>query len=463
MYVGGTFQYVQKGANPGPGEKIEQHYLAAFDVATGEWRPGFRPVLDGEVWDIQPTPDGKLIVGGAFTNANGAADTAGLAALDPVTGATVAGWRAAIEDRRTTPNPRVRALDLQDGWIYVGGTFTHIRGGNPVASPIQLNKAARVRVSDGRPDSTWKPVFNAEVIDLDASAQGDRVYLSGHFTTLYGAEARKVAALTTSSPAQAVPGLPTNSWVPSTTDVQKQYQQAIREFGNSVWQGGSEHIAGKYDRSTYAFQRSMTTTPNGGDVQALAEVDGVVYVGCHCTGFAYQDSHTWPTPTPGWTQADGVNRTIAFDAQTMELIPEFVVSTDTRGGNGTWELTPDTNGCLWFGGDYTRGSFQSTGYQWLGGFGKVCARDTNPPSTPTNLSATSGSTGVRLAWSASSSNDGLRYEVLRDDRVITTTSGTSYTDTRLEVGQTATYWVRAIDTPGNRSATTAGVTGMRTA
>jgi len=35
MYVGGKFQYVQKGPNPGPGEKIQQSYLAGFDVNTG--------------------------------------------------------------------------------------------------------------------------------------------------------------------------------------------------------------------------------------------------------------------------------------------------------------------------------------------------------------------------------------------------------------------------------------------
>ena len=43
MYVGGAFQYVQKGPNPTPDEKIAQPWLAGFDVNTGEWLSSFRP------------------------------------------------------------------------------------------------------------------------------------------------------------------------------------------------------------------------------------------------------------------------------------------------------------------------------------------------------------------------------------------------------------------------------------
>ena len=46
MYVGGGFQYVQKGANPAPADKIAQPWLAGFDVNTGEWLSSFRPVLN---------------------------------------------------------------------------------------------------------------------------------------------------------------------------------------------------------------------------------------------------------------------------------------------------------------------------------------------------------------------------------------------------------------------------------
>ena len=40
-------------------------------------------------------PDGKLIIGGDFSNVNGAPDTSGMAALDPTTGAVISGLYSA--------------------------------------------------------------------------------------------------------------------------------------------------------------------------------------------------------------------------------------------------------------------------------------------------------------------------------------------------------------------------------
>jgi hypothetical protein len=53
------------------------------------------------------------------------------------------------------------------------------------------------------------------------------------------------------------------------------------------------------------------------------------------------------------------------------------------------------------------------------------------------------------------SGSAVRYEILRDDRVIATVWGTSYVDTNAP--NTAKYFVRAVDATDNRSASTAGV------
>jgi hypothetical protein len=453
MFVGGAFQYVQKGANPAAGQKVEQRFLAGFDIDTGEWRSGFRPTLDGMVWDLAKTPDNKLIIAGDFTTVNGVA-VGGIAKLDPATGAVDPKWRANVLNG--TAKGRARAIDVQGSWLYVGGTFTRITGGDPTAGalfgPVTVGRAARVNINNGRPDGTWKPNFNGSIIELDASNRGDRVYFSGYFTTVNGTTGiNKVAVVETTAGAALTPNL--QKWRPSTTNVEKQYQQAIMEVGDSVWVGGSEHILGKYDRDDFSFERSFTTTA-GGDFQAIGEVDGVVYASCHCDENMWQDSGTWPTPSPGWTQVDGVIYVGAFDAVTGDYLPEFVPTLKVRSGLGPWELVPDSKGCLWFGGDVIQGSSS----QWLGGFGKWCARDTTAPTKPTSLQATPGAgTGVSLSWGASTDNKGaVTYQVLRNDRVIATVSTTSFNDSTAT--QANQYFVRAVDAAGNLSASTAGVT-----
>jgi trimeric autotransporter adhesin len=456
MYVGGAFQSVQKGPNPTPDEKIAQSWLAGFDVNTGEWLSSFRPTLNGQVWDLQATPDGKLVVGGEFTSVDGDAAAVGIAEVDPITGAEVPGWNSSVGWVSTDGLPaQVRAIDYQDGWLYIGGRFNRVSGGNPLTGPVTVGRAARLRVSDGKPDGTWKPNFDGSVTELDASAQGDRVYFAGYFNNVNATSSPNVAVVSTAAGAALVPGL--GKFVPSTGSGTATYQQAIKEDGNVVWEGGAEHILGQYDRGTFHLQ-SSDIFKSGGDIQAIGILNGVVYASCHCGNYAYSGDLNYTNPIPSASDVNNIQYIGAWDEQTGQYLPEFYpISLDTRSGIGGWELTPDSNGCLWFGGDFKQGSWTGTGYQWLGGFGKFCARDSEAPTLPGNLQLAPSGTGVKLSWTASTDNSGsVRYEVLRGDRVIATTTGVSYIDP--SPTYPANYWVRAIDTAGNRSATTAEVT-----
>ncbi len=455
MFVGGRFEYVQKGA--AATEKIRQPYLAAFNIDTGEWVRTFLPVLDGMVWDIQGMPDGKVVVAGDFTNVNGVPGTAGIAALDPTTGDVVPGFRANVEDRNTTTKPaRVRALHLQGDWLYVGGTYTHIAGGVPMSAPTHLVKVARLRPSDGRPDAAWDPEFNGSVYDVHASPRGDRVYVVGIFSAVNGNTANQLAVLSTASGAPLVTGL--QPWQP-TNATRSAYQQTVIEVGDTVWQGGAEHNFQQYRRSDYALLKSHVTK-RGGDFQTAFEIDGVVYGACHCNNYNYSDLKTWDgSAAPALGTYSNVNPIMyvgAWDSASGAYLPQFAPSLSARATTGPWDMARDANGCLWFGGDMTRGAGG-----WLGGFGKFCPRDTSVPSKPSGFTVTTGSSGNALGWTRSSDNSGswaLRYEVMRGDRVIATTAtgATSYTDAGAKAG--ATYWVRAIDATGNRSASTSGVT-----
>jgi chitodextrinase len=80
--------------------------------------------------------------------------------------------------------------------------------------------------------------------------------------------------------------------------------------------------------------------------------------------------------------------------------------------------------------------------------------DTTAPSAPAAVNAVVGSsTDVTVSWAESTDDTAVTgYDVLRDGTVLTTVSGTSWTDTTASAGSTYTYAVRARDAAGNTSA-----------
>ncbi|WP_431605609.1 PQQ-dependent sugar dehydrogenase [Amycolatopsis melonis] len=85
-----------------------------------------------------------------------------------------------------------------------------------------------------------------------------------------------------------------------------------------------------------------------------------------------------------------------------------------------------------------------------------CQSDTQPPTTPTGVTATASGTTVTVRWTASTDNVGVTgYEVLRDGTVAGSTSGaaaTSFTDSGLAPNTRYQYQIRARDAQANRSA-----------
>ncbi|MEV6983327.1 glycosyl hydrolase family 18 protein [Sphaerisporangium sp. NPDC051017] len=79
--------------------------------------------------------------------------------------------------------------------------------------------------------------------------------------------------------------------------------------------------------------------------------------------------------------------------------------------------------------------------------------DTTPPSVPGNLRSTgTTSSSVSLAWDASTDNVGVTgYNVYRGGNLVTTATGTSYTDSGLSANTAYSYTVRARDAAGNLS------------
>ena len=437
MFVGGKFSAVKHGA---VGGAVSQPWLAAFDVNTMAWKSAFRPVLDGAVFDLAKAPNGKLLVAGNFTNVNGVPGTAGLAMLDPITGAVEPAWKATLTGTRFgSPRPYARTMMVQGQWVYFGGSFSKVIGG-PGATEVVVGGAGRVSVVDGTPDPAWRIYTDGTPMDVAASSDGTRVYLAGFFQNVGTLNATMAPspgiAVLKSSDGSPVTGLGTPHF-----NFPKINQLSITEMNGMIFHGGNQKWLAQYDLQLQ-FRRSVTMALHG-DIQAMGAINNYLVVGCHCDGWSRLDAIV--------SRVDRISWVGLFDPLTMQRIqgfaPQWKMATSGEGG---WEVTADTAGCLWVGGDIVQGA----GGSWLGGFARFCPGDTSAPTTPTNFAA-SGPTTLRWGTSTDASGFAPKYEIIRNDRVIAVVSSTvrSYT-----VPAAGRYYVRAIDRAGNRSATTAAIT-----
>ena len=453
VFVGGNFTSVQRTA--GGSGAVGQHYLAAFDRDSGEFVSGFRPTFDNQVKAIAAMPGGRIAVGGYFSMVNGESHR-GLVVLDAATGEIDEAFTGSLINALGGGVPVVRSLDVQDGHLYAGGSFTHSTGGS-VTSQVYTRSAARFAVADGTPDGDWNPEFNGTVVSLDASERGDRVYFAGFFSRSKDRESDKAAALSTSS----TDLFPWDVLFSNRDAGRSGYQQAVLESGDRVWLGGSEHSLMSYDRGSLDVL-SSSIGQRGGDFQALASDGKVVYGGCHCFDNQYEGATTWPSIGNGWTESHHIYGAGAWSASTGARVPSFNGSFNTSRGAGAWALFVDSTGTLWQGGDYSYSTREGYQRQWSGGFVRHQQLDTSAPSTPTDPSAQLSAEGVALSWTGSSDDrEVAAYQVLMEDRVVATIEDTS---TRLPVAPADTrYFVRAIDARGNASSSTAVFTATGSA
>lgn len=117
VYLGGTFD-LTKSAGAGPPVRLRN---IARITTSGAWDGTWRPDSDGRVNAIVTDTSG-VYVGGTFTSIGGQTRS-NLAKLDPSTGSAVPGWAPAA-------NAPVSALavDRTNNRLLVGGTFTEING-----------------------------------------------------------------------------------------------------------------------------------------------------------------------------------------------------------------------------------------------------------------------------------------------------------------------------------------------
>jgi hypothetical protein len=446
VYVGGKFNHVRNGANA---PLTVQPYLAAFNKNTGAWISTFRPVLDGAVWALKATPDGKLLVAGNFSSYNGVAGTAAIVKVDPATGQPAAGFSLSLS--RTGARVMGRALTIKDDWVYLAGRFNNATGGTPAVSNLGIGGLLKFKWSDGTPAPTWRPYSGRTVETVEASPTSDRLWVGGYIDKVSGTSAHGSASLSLVTGQRNDPPNMQNIIDTSPVQMYNPWEPTwdLREIGGNLYVGGTQHYLGRHDGSTFA--RTGYSYQGNGDYQVIDTMFGWVYAGCHCGMPNYTQQVDGTMVATGQLSAAG-----AWAENTFVRNSSF--KPDIRNwAEGPWAMQPDpAAGCLWIGGDWTAGAPTA----WTSGIGKFCMAtpiDTTPPSTPTNLTAVAEGSGVRLNWTASTDTLGgaVTYEILRGDDTAVMPSSTT---TLLDPVQTATrYFVRAVDAAGNKSATTAAV------
>ncbi|MGN5734314.1 fibrinogen-like YCDxxxxGGGW domain-containing protein [Arthrobacter psychrochitiniphilus] len=445
VFAGGNFKYVQQ-SKAGVGQ-VEQPYLAGFNVNSGAWMSGFRPTFNGQIKALVTLPNGLIVVGGEFTQANGQPH-GGVVVLNPTDGTTNNSVTVDVRNALSGGVLQVRSLKVEGNWLYIGGNFTHLGGGTHPATTIYSRSAARVSITTGTPDATWNPAFNGTVSEVEPSTDGSRLYAAGYFTSTNSVAANKIAALQTTAGAAKV----SPDWTMISSGG-ADFQFTVSEAASRIWHGGSEHDLFSYSKDDFTRLSTHIGKYNG-DFQTSEINNGTLYAGCHCNDFIYTGASFWPNLGTNWSVADKLGFVGAWNAETGVIEQEFNPILDTRAGHGAWGTFSDSNGNLWIGGDFSNSVTVNTASQWSGGFVRFAPRDTLSPPAPSNLTVTSNGLNDTLAWQASSES-GVRYQVLRNDRVIGTASGTSFS-TVADPG--AKYFVRAADNAGNYSASTAKAT-----
>jgi hypothetical protein len=251
MYLGGRFTAVRPaGSSSG---SVTRNHAAALSLATGQvlaWDPNVNNTVQSLA-----VGNGRVYLGGSFSNVGGTPRTR-LAAVDAASGAVVTGFNP-------RPSGTANSLAVSGNTLYAGGNFLTVTG-------TPRSNLAAFDATTGALSTTWTPSADALVKAVDMSADGSRVYVAGSFTTINGLTHRHVAALDPAS------GAPISAFshglgyavVDMAVDANGVFIAGAGGGGNFadlnpttgalVWQGGTD-----------------------GNVQAIATLDGNVYVGGH--------------------------------------------------------------------------------------------------------------------------------------------------------------------------------------
>ncbi|WP_418909099.1 PKD domain-containing protein [Glutamicibacter endophyticus] len=471
VYAGGNFGTARPaGAAPGT-QTVTRNNLLAYNIKTGELITSFAPSFNAQVLSLAASPDGeRLYVGGDFTSLNGA-PAERMVALNPATGARIAGFDP-------QPSNTVYSIIARGDTVFFGGSFFRV-------GAAWREQVAAVRASDAALLSFRPVVTGGQVTSLTLSPDATKLAIGGYFDTVNGT-------------GDQASGLA----VVETATGEKLAYEASAYVSNGVGGDGAITSLASDQRTFYAsgFTYGRQATLEGivaidwddlgtrwledchGDTYSVHVTNDLVYLAGHphycgnvggfpqevnwsynrALAFGKEAVGTIDREIHGYTNFEGLPH-----PQLRNWFPALSTGNFTGQYQGPWSVTGNDEYIV-YGGEFLRANY--TNQQGLVRFSySTKAPNLRGPEpqgnnfVPTLSSNKAGE--VRVRWQAASDMDDstLEYRVIRDGNngnPIHTTSGRSnfwlrpghsYTDTGLTPGSTHSYRIFAVDPTGREA------------
>jgi hypothetical protein len=269
VYIGGQFTAVRPPGAPAGSQEVTRNHVAAFNVAKGTL-VAWNPDANGTVRAIQVIGS-SVYLGGSFTRV-GNSGRQRLAQVNTTNGALTA-WHPGAD-------AEVLAMSHANGLLYVGGAFT-TAGGAARAHLAAFSTATGAL-------APWSPSTDDQVKALLVTPGGARVVVGGFFTTVNGTSAQHLAAI---NPGGAGTMASWGSHVSFPV-----IDLAADSKGVYVAGAGG---GGNFEGTSLAGQEKWVGGTNG-NVQAIAVLGGIVYVGGHQQFYCgpQHGQHTCTNPIP---------------------------------------------------------------------------------------------------------------------------------------------------------------------
>jgi hypothetical protein len=259
-YIGGKFTSLRPaGAAAGSGE-VTRNHAAAINLTTGALLP-WNPNVNGVVSAIYVNGN-NIYLGGSFGTVGGVSRKR-VAAVNASAGALNTAFRV----RNPTLDAEVRAIELSNGHLYLGGAFTAPRAYSGAFDP-----------GSGAFQSGWAPVTDGPVNAILTTNDGsNHVVLGGAFNTLNGVSSSAIGAVDPNTGASV-----TWNWHgPNRIGTFRPFDVvSLANFGGNMYGAGTGN-GGSFMKFNPATGDLVWIEGVTGNVENVVVIDGIAYAGGH--------------------------------------------------------------------------------------------------------------------------------------------------------------------------------------
>jgi hypothetical protein len=347
------------------GETVPRSNLAAFALDTGALRRDFRADAgsSGSRVEALATDGADLFVGGRFTQVQGVTRYR-IAKIGLSTGQVDATFRPVADGG-------VLALDWSGGALYAGGDFTTVSG-------VNRGRVVKLNPGSGAVDPQFQPVANGSVRAVVKNPASNTLYVAGSFSGLSGASRTGVGAVSATTGSITGPSF--------ASSVRPILDLSINDQGTMLYgalaAGSNSATAWNTGTGTRLWRQTAM-----GDVQSVQYFDDRVYFGFH-EGFAGNTQH----------------RMLAADARTGAIAPSFRPT--FVGFWGVFAIAAGSHGVV-AGGEFTNVSGVPAG-----GFARFEA--TGSSATPVQRTYVDGGTASWSYWDGGAAPGGWQARGFND-------------------------------------------------